>query len=176
MIAVIESVGWVGAVLISSLAVVVATAMTFSALAFSLYRGVRLKDWLARRWNARRREVLHLDIQNGFYFFMEWLIPLAKRLLWLSAALGVAGALWCPRALPVIVLIVSLGMVCWGAVSQFIARHRSHLFAGLLAYDGYGSIARARIHWRSRERAAHTFFFGATAVFFAAVFILLTLH
>jgi small-conductance mechanosensitive channel len=174
MIAAIESFEWVGAVLIPLIPVVAACGMIFSALAFSMYRGSWLKDRLAKRWSARRREVLHLDIQNGFYFFMDRLMILSKRLLWLSTGLGVVVALVYRQALPPIALIVSLGMVLWAVVHWFIAHCRVDRFTDLLDGDGYGSIGRARTDWCSRERDARSFLIGAAAVFLAAAFILLT--
>jgi len=116
----------------------------------------------------------HLNAQNGFYFFMERLMALAKRLLWISAGLGAAVALVFRQALPPIALFVSVAMALWASVLWFIAHSRTNLFADLLGCDGYGSIERARTDWCSRERAARSFLIGAAAVFLAAAFILLS--
>lgn len=174
MIVAIESFGFVGAVLIPLISVVAACGMIFSALAFSMYRGDWLKDQLVKFWCARRQDVLYLNAQNGFYFFMERLMILSKRLLWGSAGIGAVVTLVYPQALPPIALAVSLGMILWAVVHWFIAHCRVARFTDLLDCDGYGSIGRARTDWCSRERDTRSFFIGAAAVFLAAAFILLT--
>jgi hypothetical protein len=69
----------------------VVAAMMVSILCFDRLRGTALKDFLSRFWPADRRRDLHLDKQNGFYFFVDKLISwsdVVVRLSWLAAQAG----------------------------------------------------------------------------------------
>jgi len=150
-----------------------AMAMVGGALAFSGYQGGWIKEGLAKLWSRRRREILHLEIDNGFFFFMELLMRDSQRLLWVSAILVLPLGVYAPSSLPSTVVIVSLAFAGRAGLIWFIAHHRMKIFRGMRMSDGYGSYGQACADWCSREKAVRPLFFGAVGVALAALYLLL---
>lgn len=151
---------------------VLAMAMVGIALAFSCYRGGRVKDCLAKLWSGRGREILHLEIDNGFFFFMDLLIRYSQRLLWASAILVLLLSIASPASLPSTAIVVSLAFAGHAGAIWFMAHHRVKVFRGMLASDGYGSYGQACTDWCSREKSVRPQLFAAMGVVLTAIYIL----
>lgn len=152
----------------------VACVMMAIALAFSFYRGLWFKRQLSRLWTGRRREVLHLDAQNGYYFFMEMLVRWSETLSRISAVLALTVVLVRPASVLPVTCIVTFGIALRAAVLWYIARCRVSVFGELSGFDGYGTFWKARGDWRSRELAARTTFLGSVVILAVALLMLLT--
>ncbi len=160
--------------MISLIPAALAVAMVCVALIFSYYRGERIKDCLAKLWSARRREVLNLETRNGFYFFMELLMRLSQRLLWVAAFFVFLLGAFASTSFSLAALAVSAAFAWRAGVLWFIAHHRIKVFEELLAADGAGCYGLARKDWCTREKAARSALLGVSVVVLAAIYILIT--
>ena len=152
--------------------VTVVTALMIVVLLFEHQIGGALKDLLSRFWGARRREVLYLEAQNGFFFFIDLFIiwsGYVTRLVWISAFLSLLGGV---RSFILGLFLVSLCFTIRLGCLSYLARRRVKLFTLPLEYDGYGVYGRAQNDWRDfadEMRSPMIFSVCATVLFFIGV-------
>ena len=139
-------------VLPTGIAVAVVVLLTVTIWQFDRYRWGELKDLLARLWKDDRREVLHLEKQNGFFFFLDRLIPISEWVLRLGALLLGIPFFASPVHFSAAIVLLAFGIVFRSAVLTFLARKRVFEQSLPLEYDNAGIYARSAQDWREAGR------------------------
>ena len=115
---------------------------------FDRLRWTRAKDYLGRFWSSDRRRVLHLEKQNGFFFFVDKLIEWSDLLLkfsWLAIIFALGGGL---ESTLIGGLIITLSFLVRFSCLTVLASQRVRRFTMPLDYDGFGVYARTASDWR----------------------------
>ena len=151
----------------------VVVVMILAIFQFDRLRWSSAKDFLGRFWSADRRRVLHLEKQNGFFFFVDLLID------WLSKVMRFAWILVLPALSEGVTTTVLAALIIsgtyllrFGSLTFFASKKVRHSTMPL-EYDGYGVYARSASDWRSfKKRSQHPLIISAifTLIFIYALF------
>jgi hypothetical protein len=128
---------------------VIMAAMMLVLLLFDQTRGKALKDWLAGFWPTDRRRVLHLEKNNGFYFFVDRLIDWSEsfiRFAWVAALPTLIAGL---NGLVVGAFFLALCFCIRSGTLTFLGASRVKKFSMPFDLDAYGVFGRTRAHWQS---------------------------
>lgn len=127
----------------------VVVVMIMAIFQFDRLRWCAVKDFLSRFWPVDQRRVLHLEKQNGFFFFVDRLIGWSGKIMKFSWVLVLPALRDGITTTVVAVLIISATYLLRFGSLMFFASKKMRHYTMPLEYDAYGVYARSASDWNA---------------------------